>query len=243
MKAGEAEVDVKPIKLSIIIPVYNEEKRINSLLSHLVAITLPLESEILISDGHKDLTTINSIDKHYLLLNNIITVTAPLNRGNQMNKAAEIAKGETLLFLHADTFISQTALESIPQSLGGKTSAGAFKLGIDSKKLRYRLIEKLINSRTRLTKTPYGDQAFFIRKDYFFHMNGFFKFPIMEDIDLMRRIKKDKGNIIIADYQVITSGRRWEKEGFFRCTLRNWFILIMYYIGVHPNKLIKYYKY
>ncbi len=242
MKTGANTENLKPIKISIIVPVYNEEQLINPLLSHLVSITSQIKSEIIISDGHKEATTLDTIDNRYLSTHKIKTITAPLNRGNQMNKAAETASGEILLFLHADTLISQTAFENIPILLDEKR-AGAFRLGIDSKKLRYRIIEKLINIRTKLTKNPYGDQAFFIKRDYFYKMNGFFKFPVMEDIDLMRRIKKDGETILISGHKVITSCRRWEKEGFFKCTFRNWLILVMYYCGEHPDRLIKYYKY
>lgn len=244
MKETEKTGRAKKKRLSIIIPVYNEELIINSLLVHLFSITQPIDSEIIISDGHKDSTTLRAIDQSHLLSDNIITVNAPINKGNQMNRGAEVASGDILVFLHADTCISKDALHSIPELLDtDQKSAGAFMLEINSPKKRYRAVEKLINLRTLLTKIPYGDQVFFLKREYFYRMNGFFKFPIMEDIDLMRRIKQDGGNIIIADHKVVTSERRWENEGFLRCTLRNWFIQLMYRFGAHPNNLIRYYKY
>lgn len=229
-------------KISIIIPVFNEEKLINPLLFNLLSFIEGSNSEIIISDGHKDATTINSIEKRFLRLNNLKTIKAPLNRGNQMNAAAKNAEGDIFLFLHADTFLSEKAFNSI-EIIMKEHVAGAFRISLDSGKLRYRLIGKIINLRTKLTNIPYGDQALFIRKDCFFSINGFFSHPIMEDIDLIRRLRKKGDNINISDYEVITSCRRWEREGMIKCTLRNWYILLMYYLGKHPESLIKYYHY
>lgn len=229
-------------KISIIIPVFNEAKLINPLLSHLLSTIEETESEIIISDGHKDSTTINSIEKKFLCLNKLKTIKAPLNRGNQMNAAAKNADGDIFLFLHADTCLSEKAFKSI-RIIMKEHCAGAFRIRLDSKKLQYRVIEKLINLRTKLTNTPYGDQALFIRKDSFFSLNGFFPHPIMEDIDLIRRLRNRGEKIYISDHEVMTSCRRWEREGVVKCTLRNWYLLLMYYLGKHPDSLIKYYHY
>jgi hypothetical protein len=95
--------------------------------------------------------------------------------------------------------------------------------------------------RTRLTGIPYGDQAIFIKRDIFAGMNGYQEIPIMEDVELMRRIKKSGYKICIIPQKVSTSPRRYEKEGVIFCTLRNWMLMSLYLLGVEPEKLVKYY--
>jgi hypothetical protein len=119
---------------------------------------------------------------------------------------------------------------------------GAFDLGIDSKRFAFRVIEKMASWRSRLTRIPYGDQAIFIRADYFRQLGGFRNIPIMEDVELMQRIKQKKGEIKIISKRVLTSPRRWEKEGIVFCTLRNWFLISLYFMGVRPETLARLYK-
>jgi hypothetical protein len=119
---------------------------------------------------------------------------------------------------------------------------GAFDLGIKSNKLIFRLIGKLASWRSRLNRIPFGDQAIFIRREYFNRMGGYKEIPIMEDAELMRRIKKSGNQIWIFPERVMTSPRRWEKEGVIYCTLRNWTLQVLYFLGVSPDKLATFYK-
>ena len=119
---------------------------------------------------------------------------------------------------------------------------GAFRLGIQSDRLAFRIIEKVANFRSRTTRIPYGDQAIFIERNFFQQVGGYKEIPLMEDVELMRRIKKAGGKIAIINRQVQTSPRRWEKEGVVRCTLRNWVLITLYFLGVSPNQLVKFYK-
>ncbi|MGD0283471.1 MAG: glycosyl transferase family 2, partial [Dissulfurispiraceae bacterium] len=91
-------------------------------------------------------------------------------------------------------------------------------------------------------RIPYGDQAIFIWKEYFHAAGGFREIPIMEDVELMRRIKKTGDKIYIIPEKVKTSPRRWEKEGIVYCTLRNWTLITLYFAGMPPEKLVKFYK-
>ena len=120
--------------------------------------------------------------------------------------------------------------------------AGAFDLAIDSDKPAFRLIEKAASLRSRMTRIPYGDQVIFIRKGEFRELGGFRDIPIMEDVDIMRRIKKRKGRICIIGKAVRTSPRRWEKEGIVYTTLRNWLLITLYLFGVRPEKLVRFYR-
>jgi GT2 family glycosyltransferase len=120
--------------------------------------------------------------------------------------------------------------------------AGAFSLGIDSRQWSLKLIEKAANLRSCLTRVPYGDQGIFMRRDFFREMGGFPEIPIMEDLELMTRIRKQGCKIAILPEKSRTSPRRWKKEGTARCTLRNWIIRIFYHFGVSTDTISRYYR-
>ncbi len=118
--------------------------------------------------------------------------------------------------------------------------AGAFKLSIDSPSRGIRLIESLANWRSRKLHMPYGDQAIFLRKELFHKIGGFPEIPIMEDYELIRRIRR-MGKIAIIPEAVITSARRWEKLGILKTTFINQMIIVAYRLGVSPIKLHRWY--
>ncbi|MFO8083326.1 MAG: TIGR04283 family arsenosugar biosynthesis glycosyltransferase [Desulfobacterales bacterium] len=225
------------IELSIIIPVFEESYIINKTISHLNCIPFTRRPEIIIVDGNITQSTLGVIrDKH------VKKLSSPKGRGIQMNMGAKAASGNVFLFLHADTYLSPNAPELILKSLQNKnTVAGAFDLGIRSHKNIFRLIEKMVQIRSRLTRIPYGDQGIFIQKKFFKMLGGYSNMPLMEDVDLMRRVKKAGGKIAIIGEKVSTSSRRWEKEGIIFCTLRNWFLITLYFLGLPAEKLKKYY--
>lgn len=160
-----------------------------------------------------------------------------------MNCGAAKSSGDILIFLHADTRLPMNSLHRIAAVMEDKACiGGAFDLGIDSDHFAFRIIEKMASWRSRLTSIPYGDQAIFIRRDYFQSLGGFKNIPIMEDVELMRRIKHRQGKINILKDKVKTSPRRWETEGVVFCTLRNWFLITLYLLGVKPETLAKFYR-
>ncbi len=223
-------------KISIIIPALNEAGTINQSTTAILNQNIN-DIEIIIVDGDANHSSLKSIrDK------NIIPLTSLPGRGLQMNHGAGKAKGETLLFLHSDTILPENGLRYIIETMKDKNiSAGAFDLTIDSVHPAFRIIEKMATFRSRITRIPFGDQAVFIRKDLFQQLGGFNELPIMEDLDLMRRVRKAGLKIRFLSPGVLTSARRWEKEGILYCTLRNWGILILYMIGVAPSRLTRYY--
>jgi rSAM/selenodomain-associated transferase 2 len=160
-----------------------------------------------------------------------------------MNAGALVAKGEILIFLHADTELPVRALKKI-DSLKDRREyvGGAFDLGIKSDKLIFRVIGTLSSWRSRLNRIPFGDQAIFIRKEYFDQIGGYKEIPLMEDVELMRRIKRSENKIWIFNDRVMTSPRRWEKEGVIYCTLRDWTLQTLYFLGLSPDKLSRFYK-
>lgn len=225
-------------KISIIIPVYNEADIIESQISHLQDLEYEGKYEILIVDGHENNTTIKQLSP----TNDIQLINSPQGRGLQMNRGARKAKGEILLFLHADTFLPENGLRDITESFNNRNiAAGCFKLGINSSILLLKIIELFANIRTNLLRIPYGDQAIFIKAEIFEKLNGYKEIPLMEDVELMRSLRRDGYQIYSIDKKVQTSPRRWLEQGVVYCTLRNWIIITLYNFGISPEKLYEYY--
>jgi rSAM/selenodomain-associated transferase 2 len=193
--------------------------------------------EIIIVDGDEKGSTIRMIREA-----SVVTAISKRGRGSQMNRGAAMARGDILLFLHADTRLPGNALALIESEMRDPLCmAGAFDLAIASGKPIYRLIEKGATVRSRLTRIPYGDQAHFFRRSYFQTLGGFAEIPIMEDVEIMGRVKRRGDRIEIISNPVLTSARRWEKEGIVMCTLRNWLLIILYFFGISPMSLTRFY--
>jgi rSAM/selenodomain-associated transferase 2 len=225
-------------KFSIIIPVLHEAERINFLIEHIHRQETDERFEIIVVDGDPNKSTIQAIKNQ-----EIKTFTSQAGRAKQMNEGASIAQGEILIFLHADTILPLIAFKRITDVMDTKSYVGgAFDLDIGSDKFAFKLIAFMASMRSRLTRIPYGDQTIFIRKDFFILIGGYKEIPIMEDVEIMHRIKKRENNIFIIPERVITSPRRWEKEGIILCTLRNWTLIFLYYMGISPYTLSKFYK-
>jgi len=223
---------------SIIVPVINEEAVINSTIEHLETLDASAYMEIIVVDGDRSGNTIGVIRNR-----NVKTVVGEKGRGNQMNSGAAMAQGNIVIFLHADTRLPPDAFALMEAALSDPVClGGAFDLAIASGRPIYHLIAKIASFRSRLTRIPYGDQAFFFRSAYFNDIGGFANIPLMEDVEIMRRIKKRKGRIAIINRSVTTSARRWEKEGILLCTLRNWLLIALYFFGVAPERLSRFYK-
>jgi rSAM/selenodomain-associated transferase 2 len=175
--------------------------------------------------------------------NHVIKISSETGRAKQMNAGASVAHGEILIFLHADTELPLYALKRIGSLIEQRNYVGgAFDLGIRSNKFVYRVIGVLSSVRSRLNRIPFGDQSIFIRREYFHRIGGYKEIPLMEDVELMRRIKKSGDKIQIFYDRVMTSPRRWEKEGVVYCTLRDWTLQILYFLGIAPDRLAKFYK-
>lgn len=223
--------------ISIILPVWKETSIINHTVANILSLDYKGDVEIIVVDGSAEGETI-----HALQNKGVRRAVSEKGRSRQMNTGATIARGGILFFLHADTLLPRDALRAISSVMQGRELVGgAFDLGIDSPRSVFRLIETAASLRSRITRVPYGDQGIFIRKDYFHAIGGFKEIPLMEDVDLMRRIKKAEDKICILPLKVKTSPRRWEKEGILRCTLRNWSLIALYYLGFPPEKLAKHY--
>lgn len=169
-------------------------------------------------------------------------LSAAIGRACQMNAGAKIATGDILLFLHADTRLPP-GFDTLVRTLATQpdTVAGAFALQIDAKLWSLRLIEMGVNWRSRWLQMPYGDQAIFLKSAIFHKIGRFSDLPMMEDFELMRRLRRI-GRIAIIPVPVLTSGRRWLQKGVFKTTLINQIAIIAYLLGVSPKRIVRWYR-
>jgi glycosyltransferase involved in cell wall biosynthesis len=174
--------------ISIILPVLNEAWRINELITHLRGLRFDAVREIIVVDGDPRGGTITAIRD-----SGVITSIAGKGRARQMNRGASFASGEALLFLHADTFLPADALVRVKATMDDdRYVAGAFDLGIHTERRIFRVTEKYVELRTRLTRVPFGDQAIFFRKNYFNSIGGYKDIPLMWSYEAFR--KRDKSS-------------------------------------------------
>jgi len=225
--------------ISVIIPVYGEADRINRTIDDLKtsASQMLWATEIIVVDGDPEKRTLKAINDPA-----IIKTASPAGRGVQMNHGARAATADLLLFLHADTVLPATAVKTILHVCRDKgVAAGAFDLVIGASHPGFRIIEKGATLRSRITRIPFGDQAIFVKAECFWVLGGYKPIALMEDVDIMLRLKKKGYQIRFISDPVLTSARRWKKEGMIYTTLRNWILQLLFYIGVSPEKLKAYY--
>lgn len=227
-------------KISIILPVLNEAATIEETLRRLRDIS-DIEA-IVVDGGSRDETVAiaKRCGKRFGLSCKVISAAA--GRARQMNAGAVVATGDILLFLHADTHLPPKFDTLVRQALQHPdTIAGAFELRIDANLRGLRLIETMVNLRSRVFSMPYGDQAIFLKASTFHALGGFPDLPIMEDFELIIRLKR-QGRIAILPAPVFTSGRRWQKLGVVRTTLINQLVIAGYFLGVPPTQLVCWYR-
>ena len=203
-------------KISIIIPTINEAKNLPFLLSDLSIIQK--EGEILVVDCGSEDKTID-IAKIYGAK---VYKSKEKNRGLQLDMGAKNSKGEWLVFLHADTRLSHDWHTKINSILNrDKNCIYYFQFKINDKKLIYRVLEILVNFRSKYFKQPYGDQGLIIHRSIYLKNNGFRKIPLMEDVDFLRRLN-NKNDLKQLNLPIFTSSRKWERTNIFLQALKNW---------------------
>ena len=221
--------------ISIIIPVLNEAKIIQPILNELQQHS---GVEIIVVDGGSQDNTVAMARQ-----TGVKVISVPhQGRAAQMNAGANVACGDILLFLHADTKLPANFVKLAIETLKPPdVVAGAFELAIDGSAKSLRWIELSVKMRSRLFSLPYGDQAIFVSKAAFVDSGGFADLPIMEDFEFIKRIRR-QGKVKIASAKVTTSGRRWQKLGVWKTTLINQIVIAGYYLGISPTKLSNFYR-
>ncbi len=222
--------------ISIIIPVYREAEGIRGVISRVQA--LGTWAEIIVVDGDPSGSTVDEIE-----LEDVIRIRCRKGRAAQLNAGAAIANGEVLVFLHADTVLPSGAIGEIDTALAGEELAGGcFDLELDDSSFLLRFYSRVINLRTRWLRIPVGDQAIFLMKDVFHAVGGYADLPILEEVDLMWRIKRRGWRIRVVSDPVVVSARRFQREGPLRRIALNTMIGVLYYLGVSPTRLERLYR-
>jgi rSAM/selenodomain-associated transferase 2 len=216
-------------RLSVVIPALNEEAAI-----HLAIASAQRAGsvEVIVADGGSGDRTVAIAQAQ-----GAVVVSSPRGRARQMNAGAAVARGAILLFLHADTLLPDGYDAMVRETLARPgTAAGAFRLGIAGASRSFRLIETLVQWRSTVFQLPFGDQALFTTAEAFRVVGGVPEIPIMEDVELVRRLRK-RGSIRIASAAVQTSARRWVECGVWRMTLLNQLCLAAHRAGVSPERI------
>lgn len=221
---------------SIIVPTLNEAPNVRA---QARALSRLPEAEAIFVDGGSCDGTLREIEPALRDHPNLHFIKAPRGRAKQMNAGAQKARGEWLIFLHADTILPPDSFRAFLKTARNfsRLNSGAFTFRIENRKWIYRYLEFYVGLRSKLLKLPFGDQAIFIKRRLFQELGGYREdFPLMEDVEIVQRLNKQEG-FAILNFPVYTSARRYETEGFFKRGLGNLYLQWLYRRGVHPEKL------
>ncbi len=222
--------------LSIIVPALDEAAIIAGALQALAPFR-QRGAEVIVVDGGSQDGTAELARPHADRV-----IPAARGRGAQMNAGARIARGEVLLFLHADTSLPPDADRLVLRALVGANAWGRFDVHIEGRSPLLALVATLMNWRSRLTGIATGDQAMFASRKIFAEAGGFPEIPLMEDIALSQTLKRIARPICLAA-RVTTSGRRWERHGVVRTMLMMWRLRLAFFLGADPAALARRYGY
>ena len=220
--------------LSVVIPTLNESEALPGLLDDLRQV--PLELEIIVADGGSTDET-----RPIARATGARVLDGPLGRGMQMNAGAAATAAPMLLFLHADVRLPVTAREELVRAVKTGVDAAVWRLGIAASGAWPRIMEFGARLRDRLGGLPYGDQGLLVRRTLFDEVGGFREIPIMEDVAIVRGLRK-RVHIERLTAPVLVSPRRWEREGPYRAWLRNTLLISAYSVGVSPHRLARWYR-
>jgi rSAM/selenodomain-associated transferase 2 len=224
------------LRISFIIPTLNEAEHVERAVSRAWQAGA---CEVIVADGGSTDDTVAVARR--LACRLVCCQTA--GRGIQQNAGANLARGDILVFLHADNWLEPQAGGQIRQLLGDpKWSVGAFVQVIDAEGPIYRWLERGNAMRARRLGLAYGDQGIFLRKRLFQQLGGFAPIRLMEDVELMQRLRWRREPIAVLPGPVHVSPRRWRQHGVLRQTLRNWGLLTAFHLGVRPDYLADLYQ-
>jgi rSAM/selenodomain-associated transferase 2 len=218
--------------VSIIIPVYRDADALQRTLT----LTHFGAAEVIVASTKADTASLAALRA---ARPDIAWVEAPRGRAHQMNAGAAAARGTWLLFLHADTHLPREWMSAIAAAdRDARVAIGCFRFALDSALPAARVIELGVRVRVKLFGLPYGDQAIFVRRGVFESLGGYKPIPIMEDVDLVCRMR-GRGELFRSPLPALTSSRRWERNGWLRLTARHLWLIARYFAGVSPDRLVR----
>ena len=227
--------ETQPPRAAVVVPALDEE---DALRRHLPALFAQLQpgDEVVVSDG-------GSSDGGPGVARALGArlVDGPRGRGAQLRRGAEASAAALLVFLHADSTLPPGGLALARAAVARGAVGGGFLLRFDSERPVMRAASALINLRTRLTRCPLGDQAQFVTRDAYRALGGFRDWPILEDLDFARRLKR-LGRVALIAEPVTTAARRFLDGGVVRTVTINWAIWALYFAGMSPHRLVKLYR-
>ena len=231
-RGGEAV----PPELGVVIPTLDEEETLPHLLEDLDALPVPVE--VVVADGGSRDRTLEAARKR-----GVRTVRTSAGRGRQMNAGARTLASPWILFLHADSRLPRETRDALLSWLSSSASVEAahFRFRLDRDGLWWSLIERGQRIRERLTGLTYGDQGLLISRTRYERVGGFPEIPVMEDVEVVRRLRRD-GGLDRIGAPLITSARRYESEGPVRACLRNLGLILLYSLSVRPDRLARWYR-
>lgn len=219
--------------VTVISPVLGDAEALRHLLQQLPT-TLGLE--VVVVDGGEDpqVEAVVAADGRARLRH------SAAGRASQMNVGATEAAGEWLMFLHADSTLPKGWLAAIAD-LGDAPAGGWFRFALQDPAWQARVIEWLVAKRVRYLRLPYGDQGLFVRRQIFETLGGYREMPLMEDVEFVRRLV-GAGPTVELPFALGTSARRWRRDGWWRRSMKNLIILTLYFVGVSPTRLARWYQ-
>jgi rSAM/selenodomain-associated transferase 2 len=222
-----------PRPVSVIIAALNEETRIGAAVDSAFAAGA---AEVIVADGASDDRTAAVARERGARV-----IACERMRAKQLNRGAEVAQHDVLLFLHADTTLPQGAIAAAVEALDRGADFGGFRLTFEERAVKLRIAAMLINLRTAITRCPWGDQAQFVRRDVFERAGRYREIPLMEDYDFAIRMKQH-ARVAIIPLAVRTSGRRFVAKGVLRTAAINWRIIWRFRRGEDPDVLANKYR-
>lgn len=224
------------MRLSIVVPTLNEAVALPVLLADLDRLCAPGDEIVVVDGGSSDGTPAIAA-----ALADRVLHAAP-GRASQMNAGAADARGDVLWFLHADSRVPADTRNAIAMALGSGAEWGRFDVRLSGTRPLLRVVETLMNVRSRASGIATGDQGIFVRRSAFAAVGGFPPIALMEDIALSRALKRRGRPHCVTRPRLLTSSRRWEQRGVWRTILLMWRLRLAYALGADPARLARRYS-
>jgi rSAM/selenodomain-associated transferase 2 len=220
--------------ISLIVPVLADTAAAEQLLAQM---SPDPRIEVILADGGGNALFESHVNSRR---DDVRTIRSSRGRAVQMNAGAAVARGDWLLFLHADSTLPEQWLDTFEQLTAG-ARGGWFQFALDDPSWQARLIERGVRWRVRLFRLPYGDQGLFVTRAVFDALGGYREMPLMEDVDFVRRLVRS-GSVLELPLALKTSARRWHRDGWIRRSARNVVLVTLYFAGVRPERLTRWYS-